>query len=227
MSITVTKANFTRTLLQLVTLAGMQDPDYGVPTVKEGAPFTLDNFKEALHLSAIEIQLMVADTLSHPFRNNYFSETPVNLNYGDRVPGALAPHSKVSITAGLVTKTGRKARNRLHVERCIEHPEIFGPGTYKYFIEHGHLYFVGTTAAVYSPTIETDRAAVESADELDLPDAWSNAIIFNAFKQLYMKGQDAAQINHYTNIFLRIYAPRILGNDSDMPKPEVFQSFDN
>jgi hypothetical protein len=227
MSITVTKANFTRTLYRVIMLAGMQDPDYSVPTVKEGAPFSLNDFKEAVHQSAIEIQLMVADCLGHPYRNNYFTETPININYGDKIPSALAAHSKVSITANSITKPGRRARNRTHVERCIENPEIFGEGNYKYFIEHGLLYFVGTSAAIYSPTVELDREAVEVADTLNLPDAWSNGIVFNSFKQLYMKGQDASQINHYTGIFQKVYAPKILGNDEDMPKPETFQMFNN
>lgn len=227
MAITVTKASFNQTLHRVITLAGMQNPDVSTPAVKEGAPFTLADFKEALHQSAIEIQLIVADTLDHPYRNNYFTETPDTVAYGGRIPSALAAHSKVEITVDGTAKPGKKARNRQHVEKCIEFPEIYGPGSRLYWIEHGHLYFVGTSAKVHSPTVETDRTAVENDNELNLPDAWSNGIVFNTFKHLYMKGQDSAQIAHYTNLFNGIYVPRIVGNDGDMPKPEIYQSFNN
>lgn len=226
MAITVTRANYTRTLYRTVLLLGLQDPNYNVPTVKDGAPFTLDDIKEAVMQADVDQALVIVDTLDHPYRNFFFTETPTNISYGARIPVALGPHSKVVINAGVTSMVGKLARNRQHVENCLAHPELYGAGTGLYWPEHGHLYFVGTTAAVHSPTVDLNRTTVASTDLLMNPDAYTNGVIARSFKMLYMNGQDRSHRLFYIDQSER-FDMRIQGKALDLPEPERFQQLNN
>jgi hypothetical protein len=232
MAITVTKANFTRTLYWSILLLGMQDPDFTAPTVKEDAPFTLDNFKEAVMQADIEQALVIVDLLDHPYRNAFFTETPASLAYGDRIPVAIGPHSKVAVTytegGGGHTKTvfGRLARNRQHIELCNDQSDIFGDGHGLYWMQDGHIFFCGDSAAVHSPTVNLNRSTVISSDTLLNPDAYANGVIARSFKMLYMNGQDQSHRKFYIDQADR-FDRRIAGMALDLPEPEVFQQLNN
>ena len=222
MAITVNLAPLEATLYKTILLLGYQNPDVITPDVVETAPFTLEEIREALFMSDLEIATFIVGLLDHPFRNNFFTETPIVLTSGQRIPIAIAPHSKVMINNGTQYVKGRLAENYEHFRNTMLHANIFGPGENLYWIEDGCLEFIGTGAQIFSPTVNLDRATAISTDKLINPENYANAIIQNSFKMLYMKGQDLSQREFYTRQS-QLTLARIAGKELSIPEPEVYR----
>jgi hypothetical protein len=229
MAITVTKASYPRTVYRLLVLLGFQNRDIGgfVPTVNPGSPFSLEDCQEAVMQADLKIAQDICNLAAHPYKTAFFTETPITLSYGDKIPAAIGEHNEVKITSAAgPTEKGRLAKNYQHLKDAIAFPDVYGDAKFLYWIEHGIIYFNGTSAKVYSPTIDLNRTTVASLGFLMCPDAYANGIIAEALQMLLQRGGDSSMVKHYEGQAEKFRARMIVKKALDLPEVESFQKLD-
>ncbi len=235
MAITVTRADYPRTVYRTLVILGIQDPDYITPRVLTGAPWTLANIQEAVMQADLQIALRICNLAAHPYKNFFFTETPVDLVNGSKIPPAIGEHYYVEIELDPLVieapgpnlpgpkKKGRLAKNYQHVQDALDYPNIFGTADYLYWIEHGQIFFKGAKARIYSPTIELNRATIASSGLLNCPDAYANGIIATAPQMLLQRGGDSSLVEHYEREGEKFHDRMIMKKALDLPEVEQFQ----
>lgn len=218
------KADYERLYRDTLLSSGLADlqADANGDVILVDAPYKASQVKRRIVQQDIEVCLLIASTPDHPFREEYVTETPDELQSGALIPAYMGTHAGVEIgpSGGVFTFSDRLAQSFEHLIRWQDRKLDDAKDSLLYFINNSRIYLRDTTkrAKVSVPTIPiADDMA--SPPTLSSPRGYHNAVLAATIATLRVPGTDTIHRDLWTQIWA-VAQQMIADKALSIPAPE-------
>lgn len=222
---TVPTADIYRCLKMMLKALGLTDPrDSTGLTAMDGGFLTKKECLDRILLADMEIRILIANTLSHPFRNALSVAISDTITCGGNLPPSLAAHKKVLIVHpdGSPSRLGDLAQH-VDLVRTLQQDAAMSLDYWdKYFIDNGRveLGHLSATALITLFDLTINRTANTNDGSISSPVNYEYAVACRAIIKSIVRNQNLSDLQIYAQEN-SMYENEIKAGNTNLPKSDI------